>query len=226
MLPIEVPQPSLPLVDEDAAHFARHWCFLGPQTLFSNRWLGIPSIQNPFDAWIIQEIIWQTRPDVIIETGTLAGGGAALWASLLEMAGGGRVITIDLANGDAMHPQAAELPLVRERVEFVEGSSIDPELVKQTAAKVEGERVMVILDSDHSKDHVLSELRAWSPLVSPGCYLIVQDGLASTVDDDFGEGPTEATLEWIEDGPPFDIDLDRERLLFTFCPSGFLKRRD
>jgi len=217
-------QTPSPLIDDEGARFAHHWCPRGAETMWPNRWLGVPAIQNPFDAWIIQEIIWETRPDVIIETGTLAGGGATLWASLLAMAGGGRVITIDVSNGPEMHPDAAEVPLVQERVEFVEGSSVDPRIVGEVAAKVAGERVMVILDSDHHKDHVLAELQAWGPLVTPGCYVVVQDGIASLLAENFGPGATHATLEWLETNPDFAVDHERERLLFTMCPSGFVKR--
>jgi len=189
---------------------------------FQNRWLGETSLQNPFDAWVIQEIIYETRPDLIIETGTFAGGGAVLWASLLAMVGDGTVISIDIE--PRVSDSAMELPVVKERVEFRTGSSVDPEVVAGVAKAAEGKRVMVILDSDHSADHVFAELEAWAPLVTPGCYLIAEDGFVTAVEDDFGEGPLEAVERWLPDHPEFEADAERERMLFTFSPSGFLKR--
>jgi cephalosporin hydroxylase len=212
------------LVDPEALRFAKRTWELRSETFFKSKWLGVPAFQNPFDAWIIQEIIWETRPDVIVETGTFAGGGAALWASLLATAGEGRVITIDVQSNT--QARVRDLPIVKERVSFVEGSSTDPALVSRIASETEGERVMVILDSDHSGEHVANELDLWSPLVAPGCYLVVQDGLAGwTLGPDARPGPLEATLAWLPDHPEFEADRARERFLFTFCPSGFLVRR-
>ncbi len=211
------------LLDEEALRFARRAWDAKDETLFSNTWLGAPAFQNPLDVWIIQEIIWETRPDVIVETGTCTGGGAALWASLLAMVGDGRVITIDIRPLNS--PEATSLPIVRERVRFVTGSSADPAIAEQVARETAGSRVMVILDSDHSGEHVRSELDLWSPLVTQGCYLVVQDGIAGwTIGPEARPGPLEATLSWLPEHPEFEADRSRERFLYTLCPSGFLRR--
>jgi cephalosporin hydroxylase len=107
----------------------------------------------------------------------------------------------------------------------VTGSSTDRDTFTQVAGCCAGARTMVILDSDHSADHVFAELDLWSPLVTPGNYLIVQDGIVTYLDDDMLPGPLEATTNWLPDHPEFEVDETRERMMFTLCPSGFLRRR-
>jgi cephalosporin hydroxylase len=170
-------------MDDETRQFMRHWWSKKEETLFLNRWLGVPCWQNPCDVWAIQEIIGDTRPDVVIETGTLAGGSAALWATLLAIFGNGRVISIDLYESREL---ADKLSIVKERVEFITGSSTDPAIAERVRRDTAGQRVMLILDSDHSEDHVLRELDVWSPLVSPGCYLIIEDGFVTYLESDQG----------------------------------------
>lgn len=213
-----------PVTDDVTAAFAKRFWEVKETALFRNHWLGVPALQNPFDAWVIQEIIMETRPDVVVETGTFMGGGAVLWGSFLAMAGGGRVISVDIS--PHIHEHALEHRIVKERVEFIDGSSSDPQVARRVADATSGERVMVILDSDHSAAHVREELEVWSSLVTPGCYLIVQDGLISAIDPDHGPGPLEAIREWLPAHPEFEVDDERERMLFTVCPSGYLRRRE
>lgn len=210
-------------MDAASQDFARDYWANNKATFFPNRWAGVLCWQNPFDVWIIQEVIGETRPDVIVETGTLAGGGAVLWASLLKMFGDGRVITIDV--NKEWHAFADTHPLA-ERITFVTGSSTDPDLVAQIAESCTSERVMVILDSDHTAAHVTAELDLWAPHVTPGCYLIVEDGFVTYVEPELCPGPLEATLDWLPAHPEFEVDTTRERMGFTFAPSGFLRRRD
>ena len=210
-----------------AADFNRLWWEQQTTTFVPNRWLGVPCWQNPCDVWIIQEIIGETRPDVIIETGTLAGGGALLWASLLAMFGDGHVITIDVE--PRLHEAANCHPLALDRVTFVTGSSTDPEIVRQVAAQTDGQRAMVILDSYHASNHVYRELDAWAPLITPGCYLVVEDGWVDFVTEpgsEFRPGPADAVTRWLPGHPEFEVDASRERMLLSFCPGGFLRRRD
>jgi cephalosporin hydroxylase len=210
-------------MNEEAVLFARRWWKRRKTTFVPNTWLGVPCWQNPLDAWIIQEIIAETRPEVIVETGTFAGGGAILWASLLAMFGEGRVVTVDIREG--LHARAAQHPLARDRVTFVTGSSTDRDTFTKVAGCCSGARTMVILDSDHRADHVFAELDLWSPLVTPGNYLVVQDGIVTYLDDDMGPGPLEATMKWLPGHAEFEVDETRERMLFTLCPSGYLRRR-
>jgi cephalosporin hydroxylase len=201
--------------------FARAFWQNKQTTFVPNRWLGIPCWQNPFDVWNIQEIIAETRPDTIVETGTFSGGGAALWASLLAMFGDGRVISVDV--NPPLDPAVHELPIVQQRVRFVTGSSTDPDVVEDVAAACQG-RTMVILDSDHRASHVRTELDTWSPFVTPGCYLVVQDGIVTYIAPELTPGPLEAIQEWIPGRTDFVVDESRERMGFTFCVSGFLRR--
>ena len=210
-------------MDDVTQRFARRYWDAREQTLVPSTWLGVPCWQNPFDVWVIQEIIGETRPDVIVETGTLAGRGALLWASLLAMYGPGEVISIDIH--EDWHAGAANHALPHDRVTFLTGSSTDPTLVADVGGRVAGKRTMVILDSDHSSEHVFGELEAWAPLVTTGCYLIVQDGIVTYLDESLLPGPLEAVQKWLPKNPGFEADDARERMLFTFCPSGFLRRQ-
>lgn len=193
-------------------------------TWLRNRWFGLLTQQNPNDVWIIQEIIVEVKPDFIVETGTLYGGSAVLWAMILEQVNPqGRVITVDIENQTA---EARQLRLFREKVDFLLGSSTDPKIVGEIRRRVEGKRVLVVLDSDHRKDHVLKEMESYGPLVSVGSYLIVQDSNVNghPVFKDFGPGPMEAIEAFLASRQEFVPDPDRERLLFTMHPRGYLKR--
>lgn len=185
----------------------RYW--KGPLISGETTWLGFPCIKNPLDLWVVQEILWETRPTLIIETGTLAGGSALYLASILDMIGEGRVVTIDINP----YPGLPEHP----RITYFNGDSVRPQMVEKVTRIAKGERVMVILDSDHSYEHVSKEIAAYSPLVSPGCYLIVEDGWGP-----LGFGVGQALEEF--DSPDFITDRGREKLLMTFHPGGFLLR--
>ena len=191
----------------------------------SIRWLGVPALQNPNDAWIHQEIIVEVKPDFIIETGTAKGGSAALWATVLQQVNpDGRVITIDIKDESS---EAKKLPIVKQYVEFLIGSSTDPDIVSKVTKRVQGRKVLIILDSDHSRDHVLAEMKAYAPLVSVGSYLIVQDTNVNghPVYATFGPGPMEAVQEFLASNKQFESDANAERLMLTFHPKGYLKRR-
>ncbi len=194
------------------------------QTWLANHWLGIQTSQNPNDVWITQEIIVEQKPDVFVETGTKNGGSALIWAMIMrEVNPGSRVITIDIADKVA---KVRELPLFKERVDFLLGSSTDPAIVDEVKRRVAGKRVIVLLDSDHSKKHVLAEMQAYAPIVPVGGYMIVQDGILSghPVKDEMTGGPWEAIDDFLAGRKDFQIDSRRERLMFTYCPRGYLKR--
>jgi len=182
--------------------------------------MGVRVLKCPFDLWTYQEIIFETKPDLIIETGTFNGGSTFYFAHLLDSLGCGQIVSIDI------DPQP-ELPS-HPRIRFIKDSSVAPEIVAEMAElALRAERTMVILDSDHSRDHVLAELRAYFALVTPGCYLVVEDGNINghPVLKQHGPGPTEALQQFLAENKDFDIDLHRERHLFSFNPGGYLRRK-
>ena len=170
------------------------------------------------DLWIYQEIIWQNKPDLLIETGTAFGGSALFFASVFDLLKNGRVISIDLYSRNV--PK-------HKRIEYLVGSSTDREIIKTIKRKIKNkEKVMVVLDSDHTKNHVLEELKLYSKLVSPGQYLIVEDTIINghPVYKDFGPGPYEAIKEFLKININFEIDKCREKFLISNNLNGFLKK--
>lgn len=137
------------------------------------QWMGIRSDQTPTDNWNMQEILHELRPDYVIETGTLNGGTTLYYATLLSLVNpNGKVITVDVEP----HVEAAsKWPVWKERVELITGSSVDPKVTDHIAQEVAGKKVLVTLDSLHTRDHVLKEMEIYSKLVTPGSYLGVQD---------------------------------------------------
>jgi cephalosporin hydroxylase len=181
-------------------------------------WFGYRTLKSPLDLWTYQEILVETRPDLIVECGTRFGGSAYYIATLLDLIGRGRVLTIDIEamKGRPVHP----------RISYLLGSSTDPAILAQVRAAAAGKRVMVILDSDHAAAHVAAELAAYHDLVAVGCYLIVEDTNVNghPVRPDFGPGPMEALNAFLSGRRDFVSDLDRERFLLTLNPRGFLRR--
>jgi cephalosporin hydroxylase len=186
-------------------------------------WLGHPSAKCPLDLWIYQEILFERRPDVIVESGTFLAGTAFFLACMCDLIDNGRVITIDIRERQPhrrpRHP----------RIEYRTGSSTAPEVVAGVKEALQpGERVMVILDSNHRREHVLGELQAYSPFVTPGDYLIVEDTNINghPVAEDFGPGPMEAVDEFMAENQEFSIDEAREKYFMTFNPRGYLRRTE
>ncbi|MCJ7823046.1 MAG: cephalosporin hydroxylase family protein [Armatimonadetes bacterium] len=182
-------------------------------------WLGVTALKCPLDLWIYQEIIHALRPDLIVECGTASGGSALFLAGICDLVGNGRVITIDIEDkpGRPEHP----------RIAYLNGSSTSPDIVEQVGrAAAEDDRVLVLLDSDHSKDHVLAELRAYSGFVTAGSYLIVEDTNIGghPVRPEAGPGPMEAVDEFLAENSAFAIDESKEKFFLTFNPRGYLRR--
>ncbi len=189
------------------------------ETWQSTRWLGVRALKLPLDLWIYQEILDDVKPSLIIETGTAHGGGALFLASVCDLLGTGRVVTIDLVKREGMpsHP----------RITYLVGSSTAPEILDQVKGMIEpSDRVMVILDSDHARNHVLRELELYSDLVSPGSYLIVEDTNVNghPVLSTHGPGPAEALREYLLRDRRFVVDRSREKFLLSFNPGGYLRK--
>jgi cephalosporin hydroxylase len=183
-------------------------------------WLGVPTQKCPQDLWVYQEILVETRPDVIVETGTAAGGSALYLASICDLLDRGEVITIDILERTDALPRHPRITYMRGR------SSVDPPLVADVREQVAGRRAMVILDSDHSREHVLAELHAYAPVVAEGCYLVVEDTNLNghPVTAQSRPGPWEAVDGFLAETTDFEVDRSREKLMLTFNPRGYLRR--
>ena len=192
------------------------------------RFLGVKIIKNPLDLWMMQEVIYEIRPDFIIETVTWRGGSALYWAHTLNGMGltSSRVLTVDIQD---MVEDAIHVPLWHQYVEFFHAGSTDPDLVAQISERVKGKKVLVVLDSDHHMHHVRQELRMYSPMVSHGSYIVVEDTHYDSVPiyPHFGPGPMAAVNKFLAEGGSdlFEQDFSREAMVMTFNPGGWLRRK-
>lgn len=188
-------------------------------------WLGVPMWKLPFDAFIIQELIFKIKPDYIIETGTNFGGSTLFYASILELIGHGCVVTIDVEDKIKYNNSTAKRLRENRIVQFL-GSSTDPVIYNEVKKLTEYKKNIVLLDSWHSKAHVLQEMKMYSKLLIVGTYMIVEDTHVSghPIEWAWGEGPYEAVQEFLENNPCFSIDKKCEKLGMTFNPNGYLKK--
>lgn len=194
-------------------------------------WLGLPIIQMPEDIVITQDIIWKTTPDVIIETGIAWGGSIVLYASLLELIGKGEVIGIDRVLPEK-NRQAITNYRFGNRITLIEGSSVDRKVVSQVKSRlVDNKSVMVLLDSNHTHEHVLSELRLYGPLVTRSQYLVVCDTIVEEIPRQthrprpWGQGnnPKTALLTYLNETDRFKVDGHvNAKLLTSYSPGGYL----
>jgi cephalosporin hydroxylase len=186
---LAIPSRATGQPDEIRDEFHRLY-YRAPRTWRDTYWLGVPVLKSPLDLWIYQELLYELAPDVIVETGTRHGGSAFFFASVCDLLGRGRVVTIDVEElqGRPAHP----------RLVYLAGSSADPAVAAQVE---EAGTVRVILDSDHSREHVLAELELWAPRVTLGSYLVVEDTNVNghPVFSGHGPGPWEA---WPSGCPP------------------------
>lgn len=195
-------------------------------------WLGLPIIQLPQDIVATQEIIWKAKPDVIIETGIAWGGSVALYASLLQLIGKGKVVAIDLNLMDHVSDQIMSCPF-SSRIHLYKGSSTDPAIVEKVRAHIEpGQSVMVLLDSNHTHQHVLDELRAYGPLVTKGQYVVVSDTVVEDIPEQThrtrpwgpGDNPKTALYQYLKETNRFEIDYEIDnKLLLSFSPHGYCR---
>jgi cephalosporin hydroxylase len=196
-------------------------------------WMGLPIIQFPQDLVAVQEIVWRVRPDLIVETGVARGGSVVYYASLLQLLGGdGKVVGVDV-DIRAHNREAIDRSPVRGRITLIEGSSIDPAVVDRVRDAARGARsVLVCLDSNHTHDHVLAELAAYSPLVNRGSYVIVFDTSIDRLPPDVigdrpwngDNSPATAVRAFLAGSDRFVVDTEIDhKLLITECPGGYLK---
>lgn len=196
-------------------------------------WLGRPIIQLPQDILAVQEIIWKVKPDLVIETGIAHGGSLVLSASILELLGGdGKVLGIDIDIREHNRVEIEQHPMFK-RITMIQGSSVAESVAQQVKKFAEGKRrVLVLLDSNHTHEHVLRELQLYSPLVTRGSYLVVFDTAIEDLPEGFfldrpwgkGNNPKTAVWEFLKTTDRFEIDKAIEsKLLITVAPDGYLK---
>jgi cephalosporin hydroxylase len=196
-------------------------------------WLGLPIIQMPPDVIAVQEIIWDLRPQVIIETGVARGGSLIFYASILQVIGEGKVVGIDIDIRPHNRAAIEEHPLAH-RIALIQGSSVDRDLMRDVKSRIPaGARVMVILDSNHTHEHVLEELKLYAPLVSEGQFLIVADTVVEQIPAQShrprpwgpGNNPATALDAFLTDNQQFARDpFVNAKLLISSSPGGYLRR--
>ncbi len=225
---------------EGFAAASRAWVRAGWDTkyVYSFSWFGRPLIQLPDDVLRIQEVIWSIKPDVIIETGVAHGGSLVFYASLLKAMGHGRVVGVDIE----IRPHnrtAIETHLLAPLITLIEGNAIAGDVVAKVKAQVSsGDKVLILLDSKHTRDHVLEELRLYGPMVSVDSYIVATDGLMEFVagaprsESDWAtNNPRQAALDFVRENKnfaieepvwPFNEGLVRDRV--TYWPNAFIRR--
>lgn len=222
--------------DEDLLALGKQWVreTMNKKFIYNFTWMGRPIIQHPHDTMALQELIWSVKPDLIIETGIAHGGSIIFSASMLELLGGdGEVIAIDIDIRKHNRDEIEKHPMFK-RIKLVEGSSIDESTVAKVTALATGKKnIMVILDSNHTHEHVIKELELYSPFVAVNSYLIVFDTWVEDVPENYypdrpwdkGDNPKTAVWEFVKGNDDFVIDKSIEhKLAITLAPDGYLKR--
>lgn len=203
-----------------------NWYFTDKSFLHHIKWMGIPTRKMVPDMWVYQEIIFETRPDIIIEIGSWFGGSTLYLAQMQEHTGAGEVISIDVSHDRFMakHP----------RIKVLTGDCSDPTIFQQVKELVAGKTVMLIHDGDHTAEAVFRDLKLYAPLVSPGMYLIVEDGIIDIYKPEYAKigksfpqgGPLRASENFLREmKDEFELDMRRERFILTTNPRGYLRRK-
>lgn len=203
------------------------------QYSYNFSWMGRPIIQYPQDMIAMQEIIWEVKPDLIIETGIAHGGSLIYYASLLELIGKGEVAGIDIDIREHNRKEIESHPMFK-RIKMLQGSSIDPATVESVRSLAAGKQtILVCLDSNHTHDHVLQELKLYSPFVTTGSYLVAFDTIVEDLPNQYlpgrewstGNNPKTAVFEFLKENDDFIIDTGIDnKLLVSVAPAGYLKR--
>jgi len=201
-----------------------HKVFEGKKLFKKIKWLGVPILKYPNDAFIIQEIIFEVYPDILIECGTAKGGSSLFFASIMEVMGRGMVYTIDIEKNLDLTGKAV-WPAYR-RIRTITGKSTDQKIVSDLKEIIKGRKVMVVLDSDHREENVAKELKIYSDFVSRESYLIVEDTHVNgnPFEWPYGRGPMEAVQGFLARDDRFVVDESREKLIMTSNPFGYLRR--
>jgi cephalosporin hydroxylase len=221
--------------DEALVRLSRDWIRATAATRYSYHytWMGRPVILFPQDLLAMQELVWALRPEVIVETGIAHGGSLVFYASLLELLGGeGLVVGVDI-DIRAHNREAIESHPMARRIRLVEGSSTDPGVVSRVAAWTAGRKgIVVVLDSNHTHDHVLEELRLYARMVPKGGYIVVFDTIVQWMPKNLfadrpwgpGDNPWTAVQAFLAENDRFQVDrAPADKALITVAPDGFLR---
>ncbi|TDR48705.1 cephalosporin hydroxylase [Tahibacter aquaticus] len=221
--------------DEHLRQLSSQWleASLPHRYSYNFSWMGRPIIQYPQDMIAMQQILWQVRPDLIVETGIAHGGSLIFYASLCELMGHGEVLGIDI-DIRAHNRAAIEAHPMFRRIGLLQGSSVDPMVVAQVHERARGKNVLVVLDSNHTHEHVLAELDAYTPLVGAGSYCVVFDTVIEDLPAgryperpwDVGNNPKTAVAQFLATHPEFEVDTALEaQIAITVATGGYLRRR-
>lgn len=203
--------------------------------IHQSNWFGQPVLQLPHDMFALQEIIFKTRPRFIIEIGVAWGGSLLFYSTLMEALGGERIIGIDIYVPDDLRARIASYGKLSERISWINASSVEQSTVDQVKAIVgDSTEVLVVLDSFHTHEHVLQELRLYSPFVGKGYYLVCFDTYVEEIPEivenrprpwGAGNNPRTAVNQFLEEDSRFEVDkLLEAKLLLSLSPGGYLKR--
>lgn len=221
--------------DENLARIANEFVVESDRNGYAYQWTwcNLPILQLPQDVLATQDVLFRCRPTVVIETGVAWGGGIALYATLMDLYEGRKIFGIDLNLSDGVVEAINDVGFTTE-IELIRGSSTDPSMVSHiTHALTPQDRVMVLMDSNHTHEHVLDELRAYGPLVSKGQYAIVSDTIVENIPEQkhrprpagHGDNPMTATRQYLSESSDFEIDADiDDRLVMSYSPSGYLRK--
>ncbi len=182
-------------------------------------WMGVAALKNPLDAWIYQEILWEIKPEIVVEFGTAKGGSALFLCHMFDAIGDGLVLTVDIDHSHLKKRHPRMVPIT--------GDTMDPKVEEIVRGWCEGKRTLIIHDADHRHMQVLTDLRKYADLVSVGSYFIVEDGMVDLFAPPIGwsrKGPLHATREFLAEDDRFEVDRTRERFVMTYNPQGFLRR--
>ncbi len=204
--------------------------------IHQTNWFGQPILQLPQDMFALQEIIFRTRPKFIIEIGVAWGGSLLFYSTLMEVLGGERIIGVDIYVPDDLRTRIDSYGRLSERISWINGSSVEDATVAQVRSIVgDCRETLIVLDSFHTHEHVLKELRLYAPLVGPGYYLACFDTYVDDIPEivanrprpwGAGNNPKTAVRQFLAENNDFEIDESLEsKLLLTLCPSGYLRRR-
>ena len=221
--------------DENLARLSREFVVESDRHGYAYQWTwcDLPILQLPQDVLATQDVIFRCRPTVVIETGVAWGGGPALYATLMDLYGGRQIFGIDLNLSDGVVDAINRIGFKTE-IELIRGSSTDQSILEKIRQSLTPEdRVMVLMDSNHTHDHVLSELRSYGPLVSKGQYAIVSDTVVENIPEQthrprpwgHGNNPMTATRQYLSETSDFEVDTDIDhRLVMSYSPSGYLRK--